>query len=588
MLSDGWRQKCLVNINFFKYINGLNFLTLFKKSQNKLIISCLIFLAAVFEFLGLGLIYPLVSLLFDLGNQNNDFITSLKNLIEKIGLPYSRNSLIVYIIILIVSKSFVLLIHKYFCAKSSMTFMNEIRKEVYTKMTMSNFGIVSDKKSKLINAMTTQSAIAGGALDLLYRLIQTFFIMIALILLGISISNKIFLLAIFLGLIIGYFLNISIKYSKNLGINLANFNEKLFNNVSQSLNNYRYLKSVEKFDYYYDGLRPVLSNIFKTQLKFTLINRGTQIITEPLVVTLLMLVLFAGLTFFGESTSSLFIIYLILARFFSSIIGFLRDLQSYNKDIVSVKYCYNLIENTLVKNSEKIGSNKFNGLKKMISLRKVCFSFQSDKIFENLDIDFKKNEITVICGKSGNGKSTLLNLILGLYIPIKGKVYFDSMDSKNLNFISLRNRVGMVTQDSAIFNMSIKENLSFKNSNATDSEIKTYINDFGLLNIFPNNIIDLNYYVDESSSNLSGGEKQRLAIIRELLAEPEILILDEVTSALDGKTMDKIINYIKTLRGKSTIIIVTHQLEYLSIADSAYEIKNGMAIKINTNKVLKN
>ncbi len=135
-----------------------------------------------------------------------------------------------------------------------------------------------------------------------------------------------------------------------------------------------------------------------------------------------------------------------------------------------------------------------------------------------------------------------------------------------------------------MFNLSLGDNLRLKNHDISDQILIKYLNDFDLQSIFPHKTIDLNYEIDESTSNLSGGEKQRLALIRELVANPDLLILDEVTNALDNITMHKIIKILANLKGEMAIIIVTHQREYLSIADIAYTIKDGKVEQLNHQK----
>jgi ABC-type bacteriocin/lantibiotic exporter with double-glycine peptidase domain len=139
----------------------------------------------------------------------------------------------------------------------------------------------------------------------------------------------------------------------------------------------------------------------------------------------------------------------------------------------------------------------------------------------------------------------------------------------------------VVTQDSMLFNMTIGENLRLRNKHASNKDLIDLIEEFELGTIFPNNIINLDYVINETSSNLSGGEKQRLALIREIVFNPSILILDEVTSALDHNSVMNVVRIIERLKRKMTIIIVTHQSEYLEIADYAYKIHEGRVSEIS-------
>ena len=550
------------------------------ESKYKLLIFILIVFAAALEFFGISLIYPFISLLFNIGNQNDPIIGFLKNSLNYFGLPFSKNSLIVFLIIIMILKSVILIVYKYFSTKSNLIFLIGLRESIYKGIYSSKFGFVSNHISRSINALTIQSDLAGSSLELIYRILQASMTIFGLGLLGILISWKMFLFALALGFLIFLLLNTTIRYSKIYGEQLAKINEGFYRNITQSLKNYRYLKSVDLYDTFYSELKPILSRLFHTHIRFVLLNRGTKIISEPIVLTLILTVLYVGLTFFNETTSALFVIYIILGRFFIGIMSVIKDVQSYSKDSVSARYCYDLIDETKMY-EEKHGDTEWKELNDSINLESIVFKHDSHNLFNDLTVNFPNNKISVVYGKSGSGKTTLLNIILGLLKPDKGSVKINNKNLNDYNLNSFRKKIGLVIQEMVVFNFTIRENLSLKNKHVSDETLTKYIAKLELENMFPNNEIDLDYKIDESSSNLSGGEKQRLALIREIVSDPEILVLDEVTSALDSDTIVKIINLIKTLRQNMTIIIVTHQKEYLSIADFIYRIKDGKIVELN-------
>jgi ABC-type bacteriocin/lantibiotic exporter with double-glycine peptidase domain len=558
-------------------------LKLYFEIKNKILILILILISAGLEFIGISLIYPLVSIIFNIVDQDNTILSFMKTVFSHYNLPLTSNWMIILIIIIMIFKSAFLIAFKYITANSVMSFMLNLRKSIYTGVFNSRFGFVSDEISRVINGLTIQSATAAGTMDIIFKLTQTTFTFIALLILGLIISWKMFVLASFLGLGSYFILNFTIKYSKLLGEELALVNERLLENITGSLKNYRYIKSVEIHDIFYSIVKPILKNINKIQIKFVLVNHGTKIISEPIIMTLILTVLIVGLNYFEENISALIVVYIILLRFFTIILGLIANLQNYSKDVVSVKYCYKLIDEFKTE-KETYGNIKWKGLKHNIAVESVGYGYNDNLIFDNVSIKFIKNKITVLYGKSGSGKTTLLNIILGLLKPSNGVINVDDVNISKYDLKSYRNKIGMVTQDSVIFNLTIGDNLRLRNREISDCEIIKHIINFDLVSIFPYNKIDLNYHIDESVSNLSGGEKQRLALIRELVSEPEILILDEVTSSLDTETISKVIKTLEKLKGKVTIIIVTHQKEYLNLADEVYNINKGIINKISNNQ----
>jgi ABC-type bacteriocin/lantibiotic exporter with double-glycine peptidase domain len=261
-------------------------------------------------------------------------------------------------------------------------------------------------------------------------------------------------------------------------------------------------------------------------------------------------------------------------------------LQKYRTQSASIYYCENLIDDLYEK--EQIKSGKaYRELENEIELSNIVFKYDDRRIFNKLSLKFPSNQITLLTGESGSGKTTILGLITGLLKPEEGHVNYDDLAIDDYDLDSVRKRIGLVTQESTLFNLSVRENLKLRNDDVSDERLLGEIREFSLESLFPNGQVDLEYVIDENAANLSGGQKQRLAFIRELLIEPNILILDEATSALDDYSKNRIIQYIRKLGGKMTIIIVSHQKEYLPIADRIYLIENGKAIRTDNINIKK-
>ena len=184
--------------------------------------------------------------------------------------------------------------------------------------------------------------------------------------------------------------------------------------------------------------------------------------------------------------------------------------------------------------------------------------------------------MTALVGHSGAGKSTILNLIPRFYDPIKGEIEIDGQSIHSCKISSLRKNISLVSQDTTLFDDTIKNNISYANSEATENEIKeaanlSFANEF--IEKLPNKYETL---IGENGIRLSGGEKQRLSIARALLKKSPIILLDEATSSLDAETEDKIQKAVNILTQGRTTIVIAHRLSTILNSNKIYVIDSGL------------
>lgn len=221
-----------------------------------------------------------------------------------------------------------------------------------------------------------------------------------------------------------------------------------------------------------------------------------------------------------------------------------------------------------------------------ISLQNISFSYDNEKVLDNISIDIKPNTINAFVGKSGTGKTTLIDLIAGFHNTDTGTVLIENENLKTIHLNHYRGQLGFVFQDTFLFNDSIKQNILIANPNASEDEIKEALknaNAIQFINELPKNI---NTIIGENGSKLSEGQKQRIAIARAFLVNPKVLILDEATSNLDAQNQKEITASIEKLMKNRTIIIVAHRLDTIKNADQIIMLENGKIIEKGTHDEL--
>lgn len=207
---------------------------------------------------------------------------------------------------------------------------------------------------------------------------------------------------------------------------------------------------------------------------------------------------------------------------------------------------------------------------------------------QQINFDVKTGETIAFVGPSGSGKTTLVKLLVGLYRPQTGHVLFNGIDSNDIDFDTLRTQIGFVTQDTALFAGSIKENLLFVNPNATDAEIIDVMHKASCFNLLERAENGIDSVIGEGGIKISGGEKQRLSIARALLRKPKLLIFDEATSALDSLTEEEITNTIKDVSSQQEqiTILIAHRLSTIMHADRIYVLERGEVVETGNHEKL--
>ena len=233
------------------------------------------------------------------------------------------------------------------------------------------------------------------------------------------------------------------------------------------------------------------------------------------------------------------------------------------------------------------GSIEAGSIEKIIALEDVNFSYVDNfPVLNNVSINIKKGSTTAIVGSTGSGKSTLIKLLLRLYDVKAGKIKFDDIDIKDLNIHSLRKTIGLVSQDIFLFEGTVFENIAYGNLEASNSDIwkaaKLSESD-EFINLLPNKEDTI---VGERGQKLSGGQRQRISIARAILKNPEILILDEATSAVDNETEAAIQRSLDTLKEGRTVIAIAHRLSTIRNADIIYVLEKGQIVESGTHEEL--
>jgi ATP-binding cassette subfamily B protein len=224
-----------------------------------------------------------------------------------------------------------------------------------------------------------------------------------------------------------------------------------------------------------------------------------------------------------------------------------------------------------------------------LEFKNVVFKHRTatENSIDNISFTVHTGESIAFVGPSGSGKSTLVKLLVGLYSPLSGNIYFDDTSVKDIRYNKIRRQIGFVTQDTQLFSGTVKQNLQFIKPAATEEEMMTALKKSASYKLV-NSANGLDTVLGEGGTKLSGGEKQRLSIARALLRDPQILIFDEATASLDSITEESITNTINNIAAekKQIIITIAHRLSTIMNADTIYVLEKGRISETGTHEQL--
>ena len=241
------------------------------------------------------------------------------------------------------------------------------------------------------------------------------------------------------------------------------------------------------------------------------------------------------------------------------------------------------VENAIVDNTNAIKKETFDD---KITIENINFRYEDENVLKNFSLEVSKGKTVALVGQSGSGKSTIANLLTRFYDVQEGIIKIDGIDIKDMNLKSLRDLMGLVTQDSILFNDTIKANIALGKPEATDDEIIEALkiaNAYEFVKDLPEGIYT---NIGDSGNKLSGGQKQRLSIARAVLKNPPIMILDEATSALDTESERLVQIALENMMQNRTSIVIAHRLSTIQKADTIVVMHKGKIVEQGTHDEL--
>lgn len=439
--------------------------------------------------------------------------------------------------------------------------------------------------NRITNDADTLSFSFGRLLKMVSSLIASFIIIIYIFVNSWIVGMEILIIVLILLLIVKKYSPISKEIHKERKKEQDRFTSL----TNESIRRIREIKTLGIKKNLINSVTEIIKNIYKKSEDEINIQKSLNMKTSFLK-TILECGVFATciiLLYYNKTSLTFFVAMTYYIYRYTWLIEEINDFtQTYQKVNVSLSRVNDILENRLYKD-ETFGSKELPNIKGIIEFKNVTFSYPDEEnILKNFNIKIEPNKKIAIVGASGQGKSTIFNLLTRIFDANEGEILIDNINIKDLKEDELRKHISIIRQEPFVFNRTIKENFELINENITLKQIRkctkmAYLDDY---------IMSLPKKYDtilgEGGVNLSGGQKQRLSIARTLSKGSKIILFDEATSALDNNSQEYIKKTIDNLIKDHTIIIVAHRLSTIIDADIIYVVEKGRLLASGTHKEL--
>ncbi len=563
------------------------------------ILFSLVSLTMVIPFLGILFetqekVYNPAPLTLDTNTIKENLYAAISSLIDKKGEIEALMFICILVLIAFFLRNLFRYLALFFLTPIRNGIVHDLRMDLHKKVISLPVSFFAKRKKGDIASRLTSDLIEiewsiMSSLEMIFKdPIQILVYLGALIVISLELTLFVLILFPITGLLIG-FIGKSLKKSSNKAQSKMG---ELLSIINENINGLRIIKSFNIEDFTNTKFQEESAKYKKVMTSLLRKKDLSSPLSEVLSTIVMVIIMWFGGQLVLNTESNLspqeFIGYILI---FSQIIRPAKSLTtSYyhiQKGSASAKRIYEILDarNKIIDIKKPVSIKK---LEKEIRFKNVSFSYEKEEIIKNVDFSIKKGEVVAIIGESGSGKSTLADLLSRFYNIQKGEILIDGRNINDIAISSLRESLGLVSQESILFNDSIYNNILLGKIDAKEDEVikAAKIANAHEFIMKKNNGYQTN--IGDKGDQLSGGEKQRISIARAILKNPQILILDEATSSLDSESENLVQDALNKLMNKRTSLVIAHRLSTIQNADKIIVLEEGAIIEEGNHKDLIN
>ncbi|MDE2445029.1 MAG: ABC transporter ATP-binding protein [Alphaproteobacteria bacterium] len=532
-------------------------------------------LASLSEMLGMGTMVPLVAKVSSDGG-NESYVAGLINrFLGVLGIAPSFTHLLILLGVALVSKSVIAFLAMRYVAISGAEVTTRIRTRLLNAMMQAKWTYFVEHRPGEVSAMVAgQSAAAGEAFLASAFLVTNSISGLGLLTVASIISFKLVVMCAIAVVVLAVPLNFILKIAGENGKRQFQVSTDLTSGVQDVMGNMKPLKSMARQKHFLESFATNVEQLRRALIGVVVSQHGTYHSQDILGALMLLAGVFVGVQVLQTPLSEMLAVGIV----FYQVVDLIKRLQLNLQNSAVMAQSYNGVMAAVEKAEAQVEVDYGKAeplLHNGIRFEDVGFSYGKKAVLGHVNLTCKANEITVLIGPSGAGKTTLIDLIIGFYLPQKGRITVDGVTMQDMRISAWRSKIGYVPQELTLLRGTVADNIRMGDASITEAMIVEALRLAGALKFVEELSAGLNTDIGTMGAKLSGGQRQRISLARALVLRPKLLLLDEVTSALDDASEAEICENILSLAGKFTIVAITHKPAWTRIAHSIYRVSGG-------------
>jgi ATP-binding cassette, subfamily C, bacterial len=546
------------------------------------VVLCMLF-ASISEMISMGALVPLTSQLSSDGGKSDSYIgKAVLQVVSLTGLEATFTNLLFLVGLTLIMKSVIAFLAMRYVAISVADVTTKLRSKLLGSMMSARWAyFVDHKPGEVASMISLQAGMAGQAYYSVAQLVTTSISGVGLLLTAFLVSGKLVVFCLVATSALAFPLYYMLKIAQESSLQQFQTSSDLTSGVQDVLNNMKPLKSMARATHFLKSFTDSIGLLRRAMILMVVSSHAIYHGQDILGAIMVLAGVYVSVVVLHTPLPEMLVVGII----FYQVVDVIKRVQLHLQSSTTAAAAYNSMMDTIVhadNQLEKDFGKTEPSLEKSIKFENVSFAYGEKTVLNHVNLECPAREITVLIGPSGAGKTTIVDLIIGFYLPMSGRIMIDNTSMVDVQLSKWRERIGYVPQELTLLRGTIADNIKLGDESITAEQVTEALRLAGAMGFVEALPDGINADIGTMGAKLSGGQRQRISLARALVLKPKLLLLDEVTSALDEATEAEICDNIMELSGKFTIVAITHRPAWKRIARHIYMVSDGHVERVES------